>query len=226
MLAQIMTGAFAILFGGFVAALLFTLPHLAAAWAAVSRRPTHWRLLLTIGVWAAFFIVYASIGEYAFSVLVGLSMLAVALPLWLVRLKGEGRLRFTLVGVFQIITGIALLLGLSIQPALHKNLPAPWAFTLGGLVCATTLVAITVARSGRPKLPRAVALCSWLLVASLMVGRLELDPYTNLEARLLFVGMLAYHGLMIWGATVLWGRLQTRREHLNELPRSVCDGEG
>lgn len=212
----IMLAALAFLVGGLKANLLFTVPHLTAAWAVVSRRPAPRRLLLPVGLWVTFFLFGAATHEYAPPVMVGLSMLAVALPLWLVRPREEGRLRFTLGAVFQAITWIALILGLCVQLAIHEHLPhVPLLFLVvpAGLASVTTLAAMGATLGRRPKYQRAMALTAWLLVCGWIVRGWVFGGRMPWDAHWMLAGALASHALLVIGAICLWSHLQAQQEY-------------
>lgn len=223
-LDELVTWCFMLLFWGVIFALLITLPQLVAAWAAASRRPAPRRVLAALGVWAMYYLLSTAGGESAVSVMVGLGMLAVAAPLWLLRFKGEGRLQFTLSGIFLIITGIALLLGLFVQPAFRNAPSILELIVLGSSFPATTLVAIGLACRCWPKHERAITLGAWLLGISILSGGL-LQAQVNVGNILALTVILAWHALLVVSATVLWKRIQSRRAQYQQLLQQVKDRE-
>lgn len=221
---EVIEWTFILLISGVFFALLITLPQVVAAWAVINSRAVPGRLLAALGLWGLYGLIFQAVGSLPVAVVVGLDMLAVAVPLWLVRLKREGRLQFTLSGIFLIITGIALLLGLCLRIGVAFDPDVLKIIGLYSLFPATTLVAIGVAVSRRPRYQRTTALGAWLVIGAVTLAGLmtRIDVWA---ASVWSVVPLAWHALLVIGITRLWMREQSHRAQYQHVLQQVAGRE-
>lgn len=209
-----------LLFGGVVYAFFVLPPQLFAAWAAASHRPAPRRIVAALGVWVAYYLLCIAARAENVAVVIGLGMVAVALPLWLVRLKGEGRLQFTLGGVFGAVTGIAVLLGLGIQLDFLGEPGALRALAAAITIPVTTILSIAATASGRPFHQRVGILGAWIVMGALAIT-LVANPARAWAIFSWSALTLSWHSLLVVGATNWWLRGQAHQAYVQEMLRRI-----
>jgi len=217
---EVIEWTFILLISGVFFALLITLPQVVAAWAVINSRAVPGRLLAALGLWGLYGLIFQALGGLPVAAVVGMGMLAVAVPLWLVRLRRDGRLQFTLRGLFLTVTGIALLLGLCIRISVALDPDDLKIIVVYSLFPATTLVAIWVAVSRRPRYQRATLLGAWLVVGTVTIVGLT-TRFDVWEAYLWSVVALAWHALLAIGIIRLWMREQSHRSEYQHVLQHV-----